>query len=158
MAVPVTEVGTGDGRKRWNVEKKTDEENDIVIHPTLCRKLRLKDAKLEACRLPRVRYRSSNRVNNCFTLTHTLVLLEAKLPSCRSCCRDTLCQQGRARKLLQSWQSVARVETRCCYLGETNRSALGRSGTETKISYRCSDQWRLAKKVSLFSTKFNSVT
>lgn len=57
MAVPVTEVGTGDGRKRWNVEKKTDEENDIVIHPTLCRKLRLKDAKLEACRLPRVRYR-----------------------------------------------------------------------------------------------------
>lgn len=132
MAVPVTEVGTGVGRKRRNVEKKTDEENDIVIHPTLCRKLRLKDAKLEACRLPRVRYRSSNRVNNCFTPKHTLVLLEAKMPSC---CRDTLCRQGRARKLLQSRQSVARVETPCCcYLGETERSALVSTGTETKSS------------------------
>lgn len=54
MAVAVTEVGTGGGRKRWNAEKKTARENDIVIHPTLCRKLRLKDAKLEARRLPRV--------------------------------------------------------------------------------------------------------
>lgn len=57
-------------------------ENDIVIHPTLCHKLRLKDAKLRAHSLPWVRYHSSNKVNNCFTLTHTLVLLEAKLPSC----------------------------------------------------------------------------
>lgn len=50
--------GGGDGRwkkKRQNAEKKTAQENDIVIHPTLCRKLRLKDAKLEARRLPRVR-------------------------------------------------------------------------------------------------------
>lgn len=78
--IAVTEVGTGGGRKRRNAEKETAEENDIVIHPTLCRKLRLKDAKLEARRLPRVRYRSSNRVNNCFTVTHTLVLLEATLP------------------------------------------------------------------------------
>lgn len=55
MAVAVTEVGTGGGRKRRNAEKKTAQENDIVIHPTLCRKLRLKDAKLEARCLPRVR-------------------------------------------------------------------------------------------------------
>lgn len=78
MAVAVTEVGTGGGRKRRDAEKKTAQENDTVIHPTLCRELRLKDAKVEARRLPRVRQRSSNRVNNCFTLTHTLVLLEAK--------------------------------------------------------------------------------
>lgn len=51
----VTEVGTGGGRKRRNAEKTTAQENDIVIHLTLCRKLRLKDAKLAARRLPRVR-------------------------------------------------------------------------------------------------------
>lgn len=44
--------------------------------------------------LPWVRYGSSNKVNNCFTLMHTLVLLEAKSPSCRSCYRGTLCLAG----------------------------------------------------------------
>ena len=73
-------------------------ENDIVIHSTLCHKLGLKDAKLQARCLPRVRWRSSNKVNNCFTLMHTLVLLEAKLPSCCSWCGGTLCRQGRERR------------------------------------------------------------
>lgn len=70
-------------------------ENDIVIHPTLCHKLRLKDAKLQAHSLPWVRYCSSNKVNNCFTVMHTLVLLEAKLPSCCIWFCGTLCRQGR---------------------------------------------------------------
>lgn len=72
--------GGGDGRRKKETERRKEDSprNDTVIHPTLCRELRLKDAKVEARRLPRVRQRSSNRVNNCFTLTHTLVLLEAK--------------------------------------------------------------------------------
>lgn len=48
--------------------------------------------------LPWVRYGSSNKVNNCFTLMHTLVLLEAKSPSCRSCYRGTLCLAGESVK------------------------------------------------------------
>lgn len=71
-------------------------ENDFVIHLTLCHKLRVKDAKLQARSVPWVRYSSSNKVNNCFTLMHTLVLLEANLPSCCSWYCGTFCWQGRA--------------------------------------------------------------
>lgn len=87
------EPGKGDN-SRWG------RENDIVIHPTFCYELRLKDAKLQAHALPWVRWRGSNRVNNCFTLMHTLVLLEAKSPSCCSWCRGTLCRQGRSSKIV----------------------------------------------------------
>lgn len=59
-------------------------ENEFVIQLTLCHKLTEKDAKLQAHSVPWVRYCSSNKVNNCFTLMHTLVLLEAKLLSCCS--------------------------------------------------------------------------
>ena len=114
-----------DNRRRRGGEGR---ENDIVIHPTLCHKLRLKDAKLQAHSLPWVRYCSSNKVNNCFTLMHTLVLLEAKLPSCCSWYCGTLCRQGRARKLLQRSQSIltkcgTQETLPCCYLHKTNRLA-----------------------------------
>lgn len=91
---------------RGGVVRGGGRENDIVIHPTLCHKLRVKDTKLQAHSLPWVKYCSSNKVNNCFTVMHTLVLLEAKLPSCCSWYCGTLCRQGRARKLLQRSHSI----------------------------------------------------
>lgn len=48
----------GGKRNRVNVEETTTGEggrmsrNDIVIHPTLCHKLRVKEAKLQAHCLP----------------------------------------------------------------------------------------------------------
>lgn len=133
------ETGDGGGEGR---------ENDIVIHPTVCHKLRLKDAKLQAQSLPRVRYCSSNKVNNCFTLMHTLVLLEAKLLSCCSWYCGTLCRQGRARKLLQRSQTIltkrGTPETLpCCYLHKTNRLAFICSGS---CSSRKKDHERSTKK------------
>lgn len=97
-------------------------ENDIVIHPTLCHMLRLKDAKLQAHSLPWVRCGSSNKVNNCFTVMHTLVLLEAKLSSCCSWYCGTLCRQGRAKKkmLQRSHSFLSKCGTQgtqpCCVL------------------------------------------
>lgn len=44
---------------------------------SLSRVEKAKDAKLQANRLPGVRYCSSNKVNNCFSLMHILVLLQA---------------------------------------------------------------------------------
>lgn len=93
----------GGKRNRQNVEKKRGggvRENDIVIHPTLCHKLGMKDAELQAHSLPWVRYCSSNKVNNCFTVMHTLVLLEAKLPSCRSCHCGTLLPTGESEEIV----------------------------------------------------------
>lgn len=115
-------------RKEDNRRRGEGRENDIVIHPTLCHKLRLKDAKLQVNSLPWVRYCSSNKVNNCFTLMHTLVLLEAKLPSCCSWYYGTLCRQGRTQKWLQRSHSIltkcgTQETLPCCYLHKMSRLA-----------------------------------
>lgn len=73
--------------------------------------------------LPWVRWCSSNKVNNCFTLTHTLVSLQAKLPSPRTAASGgTLTTPGRgeceeeshSHKARRRWRRHARRPWCCC--------------------------------------------